>query len=60
MRYSFTPDLVAAGLALPGLLIKGKAYKILAIVVLCVALRQAWYSEWLMNFEAPYNDLVSG
>jgi len=55
MRYTYTPDLVAAGLALPSLLIKGRTHKIMAIVVICFALQQARYSEWLMNVEAPYN-----
>jgi hypothetical protein len=55
MRYTYTPDLVAAGLAIPSLLIKGRAYKIMAIVVIGFALYEARYSEWLMNIEAPYN-----
>jgi hypothetical protein len=56
MRYPYRPDLVAAGLVLPGLLVRARAYKIMAVLVLCFALYGAWYGEWLMNAEAPYND----
>jgi len=52
MRYTYTPDLVAAGLAIPGLLIKNRTYKIMAILVICFALLQARYSVWLINFES--------
>jgi predicted branched-subunit amino acid permease len=55
MRYPYTPDLIAAGLALSGFLIKNRAYKILATVIVCFALRQAWYSDWLINNDAWYN-----